>query len=143
MLIVSGIDTIGGIGLHAITPTAFLSFIHNRGGHRGVIKGSVDQGVDTYTKEAPTHERGIEQASSIMADGNPIHPAAVRLRWSIRGSQHERLALNDREKPLFRFGGRMFVEAAPALPRSQIHNDQAVGLGGRISDKGYPLLPSS
>jgi hypothetical protein len=118
VLIVGGIETIPGIGFHAITTPSFLSFIHNRCGHRGVIERSVFQGVTTHTKETPTHKCGIEQASSIIADGNPIHPAPVRLRRSIRGSQHERLAFNDREKPLFRFGGRMFVEAAPALPRS-------------------------
>src|SRR5260370_27765128 len=127
MLIVCGIDTIAGIGFHAITTTSFLSFIHNGCGYRGVIERSVYQGVTTHTKEAPTHECAIEQASSIIADSNPIHPGPVRLRWSIRGSQQERLALNDREKPLFRFGGRMFVEAAPALPRSYIHDDDAVG----------------
>src|SRR6266700_4156005 len=110
MLIVGGIDTILGIAFHAITTPSFISFIHNRCGHRGIIERSVYQGVNTHTKEAPTHERGIEQASSITADGNPIHPAPVRLRRPILWSQHQRPALNDREKPLFRFGGRMFME---------------------------------
>src|SRR5690348_12200939 len=118
MLIVGGIDTVPGIGFHAITTPSFLSFIHNRAGYRGVIERSIDQGVTTHTKEAPTHECGIEQAGSIMADSNPIHPGPVRLRWAIRGAHRERLALNDREKALFRCCRRMFVQAAPALPRS-------------------------